>query len=169
MSTNRPLAREKGLTIQPMDNETLVYDSVTQNAYVLNPITSAVWYACDGKHTVQELTQQLNQKTPTSESVVWYALKQLEDLLEEPAALPHEYVGMTRRQFLARTGLVAAALTIPVVTKIALPSAAHAQSATNVRCICVNGDSCAPNNCADCPAECSDLGGFIGCDNNPCN
>lgn len=134
-----PLARQQNLVVQPAADELLVFDTTTDKAYVLSPSAAAVWRACDGKRSVQEIANYLNQTVPTNEQVVWYALRQLNDLLQEPVALPNEIAGISRRQFLKRAGLVAGAAAIPVVVTLVAPTPAHAQSVLDTLCCVCNG------------------------------
>ena len=128
--TIRPQARREDLIVQPAADELLVFDRGTDKAYVLNLTATAVWRASNGKRTVPEIATYLSRETPTSESTVWYALGQLQDLLEEPVTLPHELVDVSRRKFLKMSGAVAAGVAVPVVINIIAPTPAHAQSAT---------------------------------------
>jgi hypothetical protein len=162
----RPLARKEGLVVQPVDGETVVYDSTTDAAYVLSPAATAVWQACDGTRTVKDLTQVLSPDTPKREQVVWFTLGQLNGLLEEQVTLPPELVGTSRRQFLIKSGLVAAAVTIPLVTRMVTPTPARAQSANGFCCDC--GGSIVPtSSCSECPSICNGTG-FDECFPAPC-
>ena len=164
-ATPKPLARKNDLLVQDAQNELVVYDTKTDKAYVLNPSAAAVWRACNGKRSVQEIAHYLNQTTPTDEQSVYYALGQLNDLLEQPTALPREFAGMSRRQFLKRAGIVATAAAIPVVVKIVAPTPAHAQTPVLVCCVC-NGNQPPGNwyaDCGTCFAVCGSSGGYSYC------
>ena len=146
----RPHARQNDLLVQDAQNELVVYDTKTDKAYVLNPSAAAVWRACNGKRSIQEIAHYLNQSTPTDEQAVYYALGQLNDLLEQP--IQNEFTGMSRRQFLKHAGIVATAAAIPVVVKIVAPSPAHAQSFLNGCCVCAN--NAVNNSISFCPNDC---------------
>ena len=150
-----PQARKDELLIEDAANELVVYDTQTDKAYVLNPAAAAVWRACNGKRSIQELTRYLNQRTPTTEQAVWYALGQLNELLEQPVTPPREFTKMTRRDFLKRASVAAGAAAIPVVVKIVAPTPAHAQSAT-VCCMCNDqpGFGISMGDCALCTQYC---------------
>lgn len=160
----KPLARTNDLIIQTIADETMVYDTITDRAYVLSPSAAAVWKACNGERTVQEIAHFLSRETPTNDQVVWYALAQLNPLLKETVRTPKEFAGLSRRQFLARTGLVAGAVAIPVVVSLVAPQAAHAQSATTSCCSCVvGGGAFQVDNCGDCTTACTSFGGVGQC------
>lgn len=159
--TTLPLARKDGLQIQTVPGETLVYDGSTDKAYVLSPSAAAVWRACNGARSVQEIAQYLSADTPTNEQVVWYALGQLNDLLVEPVTLPKELAGISRRQFLKRAGVVAGAVAIPVVVSIVAPSPAHAQSVNIWCCMCANGIGNSYTNCDQCDSFCQTVGSTL--------
>ena len=93
---SRPRARRADLLVQDAQNELVIYDTKTDKAYVLNPSAAAVWRACNGKRSVQEIAHYLNQTSPTDEQSVYYALSQLDDLLEQPADSPREFI---KREF----------------------------------------------------------------------
>lgn len=164
-----PLAKKDGLKVQTVDQDTLVYDSTTDKAYVLNPSAAAVWKACNGQRTVPELAQLLNRETPTDEQVVWYALGQLNELLQEPVPVPQELARISRRKFLKRAGLVAAAVAIPVVVSIVAPSPAAAQSATTICCTCNDFYKTFQADCNACTSYCVSRGGVYACDVQPCD
>jgi hypothetical protein len=159
----RPRARSNDLLVQDAQNELVIYDTRTDKAYVLNPSAAAVWRACNGKRSVQEIAQYLNQTTPTDEQAVYYALAQLDDLLEQPTR--NGFTGMSRRQFLKRAGVVATAAAIPVVVKIVAPKPAHAQSFTEFCCVCNNTPTSGALvlDCAVCNGLCATLGGVASC------
>lgn len=165
----KPLARQAGLRIQTVNEETLVYDDRTDKAYVLSPASAAIWRACNGERTVSEIAQYLSARTPTSDQVVWYALEQLNPLLDAPITAPQGISGLSRRQFLARTGLVAGAVAVPVVVSIIAPQAAHAQSVVGFCCSCLNSTQITLNNCLDCVPYCQLQGSDVaGCTTLAC-
>lgn len=165
----RPRARHNQLRIQSVAGETLVYDDRTDKVYVLNPTATAVWTACDGQRTIPELVRYLNQQTPTDEQTVWYALGQLNDLLEQPVQAPRNQVNLSRRQFLKRSGLVAAAVSVPVVVMLVAPRPAAAQSTEIYCCICVDNFVPTVTGCIECEVICnSSHGGVDFCDPGIC-
>jgi hypothetical protein len=99
---------------------------------------------------------------------VWYALSQLNDLLEEPVTLPPEMSGMSRRKFLKMSGAVAAGVAAPLVVKMVAPIPAQAQSGGGggVCCQCdlPAGGSffVSASTCSDCDAECKEFGADAG-------
>lgn len=162
--STHPLARKSDLRLQNAGDELMVYDTRTDKVYVLNPSAAAVWRACNGKRSVQEIAHYLNQTTPTDDQAVWFALGQLNELLEEPARVPNDYLGMSRRQFLKRAGFVAGAAAIPIVVNIVAPTPAHAQSATFSCCTC-NDDSIDQTQACGTPCDnfCASHGGTKSC------
>ncbi len=164
-NNHQPLARQADLIVQTVATEVLVFDKQTDRAYVLSPAAAAVWRACNGKRSVREIADYLNQTSPTNEQTVWYALSQLEDLLQEPLLMPKTMVGISRRQFLKRAGLVAGAAAIPVVVKMVAPTAAHAQSVMEFCCVCNNTPTAGTvvADCAVCTGLCVANGGVASC------
>jgi hypothetical protein len=126
----KPLARADQLKIEPLGDETLVYDLSNNKAHCLNRTAAAVWRLCDGQNTAAAITARLRQELDAGvdESVVEAALQELSktNLLEEqmPAMQPG-FLGSTlsRREMSLRAGLM-----VPIVASILVPTPAAAAS-----------------------------------------
>jgi hypothetical protein len=147
----RPTARRKGLIVQTLPDETLVYDRDRCKAHCLNRTASLIWTRCDGTQTTAEIAEQLSRelKKQVSEEMVLVAVAKLSrrHLLRDRFPV----TGVTRREALRKLG-AGAAIAIPVITSIVAPRAAQAAT-----CL-PSGSSC--SNSAEC---CSGL-----CNNNVC-
>jgi hypothetical protein len=126
----KPLARADRLKIEPLGDETLVYDLSNNKAHCLNRTAAAVWRLCDGQNTAAAITARLRQELDTGvdESVVQAALQELSktNLLEEqmPAMQPGFLgSGLSRREMSIRAGLM-----VPIVASILVPRPAAAAS-----------------------------------------
>lgn len=137
-----PHARSTGLVITELDDEILVYDKARDKAHCLNQTAALVWKYSNGKRTVVEIAAAMENKlgSPVNEQIVWFALKQLgqDQLLQNAVPVPNGFAGITRREFVKKMGLAAAAVTVPIVMSIAAP-----QSALAVSCI-PDGQPCVP-------------------------
>src|SRR5688500_8574032 len=98
----RPRARTKGLVVQALPDEVLVYDLERHKAHCLNHTAAFIWKFCDGQTSVAEMVHILTQemKAPVPGAVVWLALQQLGRayLLEERIHPPGGGDGMSRRE-----------------------------------------------------------------------
>ena len=124
-----PLARKQDLIVKELQDEVMVYDSKRKKAFCLNQTSAAVWKHCDGKTTVSEMTRQLQTiDSSLSDSVVWFALQQLETdgLLEQSISAPAEVAGLTRKEVIRKFGLAAAI--VPLVAVLVAPTPAKAFS-----------------------------------------
>ena len=123
-----PRRREDGLLRQPMDGELLLFDSERNRAHSLNATAAAVWEACDGQRSHEELAAGCGIDEPTLE----LALDRLRGahLLDEVEVLQ---TGVSRRLMIRRSLAAGAALgiAVPVIRSITAPTAAMA--ATNGR------------------------------------
>src|ERR1700730_16383743 len=146
-----PRAREAGLIIRELEEETLVYDVDTDKAHCLNQTAARIWKHCDGTSSVTQTCELLSQtmETTIDEKVVWYALEQfnkdglLEEKIKPPAAF--KIAGMSRRRMVRTLGL-AAMVAIPLVTSIVAPTAVQAGAS------CLPPDSsCNPDTIPCCP------------------
>ncbi len=142
------MARQKGLVVQEMPDEVLVYDLETNKAHCLNQSAALVWKACDGKHMVADIVREFETNTggKVSEDFVWLAIDQLSEkgLLESKTSL--KFIGQSRRQMLKTVGL-ASVIALPVIASLVAPQNAFAV----VSCSCTqNSDCTAPG--AHCPS-----------------
>jgi Coenzyme PQQ synthesis protein D (PqqD) len=152
MAESHPQARKEGLVVRELPEELLVYDTDTHEAHCLNETAAAVWHRCDGRTSVPKIAAELSAAlgTEVDEDVVWLALEDLWKrnlLVGEPA--PSDEATMSRSQVLRRTGLVAAAVAVPVVVSVAAPTAAHAATCLPAQSVCTPGGipCCAPLVC----------------------
>jgi hypothetical protein len=147
-----PMKRRKGLVIDDILDEVLVYDLDRDKAHCLNKTAALIWRHCDGKTRPQEIARRLKIELDAScnEDLVWVALRQLATLhlLEDSVSLPRRFAGMSRRQMI-RNISVAAAVAVPVVTSIVAPRAAQAAT-------CVpSGSPCQGNKLCCSPLGCN--------------
>ena len=145
-----PHARSQGLVITDLDDEILVYDKERDKAHCLNQTAALVWKYSNGKRTVAEIAAAMQNKlhSPVDEQIVWFALKQLgqDRLLQNAVPVPSEFAGITRREFVKKMGLAAAAVTVPIVISLTAPTPALAGS---IACTpngqpCTSSPQCCP-------------------------
>jgi len=153
MNPPLPLARTESLIIKEVADETLVYDSNNDKAHCLNPTAALVWKNCDGKRTVAQLRELMEQEAGAAvpEEMIWLALDQLEQfsLLETIVQKPSIFASMSRRQMVRLAG--AAAITAPVILSIVAPRAAEAQSKAAPGACCNGGSQCQSGSCVQTP------------------
>ena len=155
--TNRfvPHARSDGLVITDLDEEILIYDKDRDKAHCLNPTAALVWKYSNGKRSVAEIARAMQNKlhSPVDEQIVWFALKQLEKdhLLQDQVTLPTQLAGVTRREFVKKMGVAAAAVTVPIVISLTAPQSAFAQSCLSQGVHCTTGSQCCQGCC--CTAD----------------
>jgi hypothetical protein len=184
-----PLARSMDIVVQELEKEILVYDLKTNKAFNLNETSAAVYRACNGKTTVEEL----KSKYKFTDELIFLALDQLkaENLIREDYVSP--LAGITRRETIRKIGLTTM-IALPVVSSLVAPTAAMAQSAqctvnvgaegsqgscpVNERCVssvcvaCTPSGSTVPNTAGVPPAlVCSigNLNGILQCCTSSCN
>ncbi len=137
-----PHARREGFIIQPLDGELILHDG--EVTHLLNVTAASVWQLCDGHHSLAEISQEL----ALPEETIVYTLQQLarKQLLQKNADAVLFSKPLTRREFLKKGALVAAA--IPVVKTIQLPSPQDIPS---------NGGVCTCPDCTGVPTTCDGM------------
>ena len=146
-----PEARKKGLVVQELSGEVLVFDRERNKAHCLNPTAALVWNHCDGKTSVADIARAIQDEVnaPVDEDVIWIGLDQLSKshLLQERASLPEEKAGLSRREVMRRIGF-AAAVALPVVTSIMAPTAAQAANCITSGGACTTSAQCCSGLCS---------------------
>ncbi len=116
--------------VRELGEEVLVYDAEGHRAHCLNRTAALVWKHCDGKTPAAAIAAKVGEQMSCaiSEEVVWLALEGLAEsgLLVNVSARRPSSAPVSRRGMMRRLGLAAAAL--PLITSIASPTAAQAQS-----------------------------------------
>lgn len=165
--THTPAARRDRLIVRELENETLVYDQVRDEAHCLNQTAALVWKHCDGRTSVDEIAARLGDELQQNvdPKVVWLALAQLRGKRLLFERLPRQATRsirlrksdatrLSRRELALRLGH-AMVIALPLITTIVAPRPASAVS-------------CSPNcgvpplaEC--CPAGCPCSGPLICC------
>jgi hypothetical protein len=159
-SNTLPWRREKGLLLEELPTETLVYDTTSDKAHCLNAVARLVWRHCNGRTTETEMVEILRKDLDVlaDEAVVQLTLEKLAKagLLETEEHTWFENPTSRRQaaKTLARFGIAAA---VALVTTIAAPTVAEAQTGTP----CANNQGCPSNNC--CKITPGSPGGQPGC------
>jgi len=122
-----PQARSKGLVVEELADEVLVYDLDRDRAHCLNHTAANVWRLCDGKSSAADIASRLGLELEpeAAQEVVWTAVDQLgrAGLLDKRIKRP---AGAMSRRAVMKKIAVAAAIGVPVVTSIVAPKASHA-------------------------------------------
>ena len=131
-------------------DELLVYDLRTDRAHCLNQAAAAVWMACDGKTTLNEMIRDLQDKMRSriDQQILWMALSKLEaaGLLVEGTFLCKQPRRLSRREAMRKIGS-AAAIALPVVTSMLVPAPAMALSCFPLGHACTQNIQCCSNHC----------------------
>jgi hypothetical protein len=149
----QPHARDEGLIIDDLDDETLVYDRETHHAHRLNRTAALVWRRCDGRTSPAEIAAHLGAEVPlpVDEEVVHLALRQLDraGLLRKQPEAARSPGRCSRRSLARRLGLVGSlAVLLPVVESVLAPTPAMAATCVSSCAGQQNGVTCGPPTCA---------------------
>ena len=130
MDSLGPRARTNRLVTRDLGDELVVYDLESHKAYCLNQVATQVFRHCDGETTIPDMARRIGGALglPVDEHAVRLGLVRLEKahLLDGPVGLP---LHSSRREMLRTLGR-AAAVVVPLVTAITVPTSAQA-AATN--------------------------------------
>ncbi len=139
-----PGARQEGLIVKQLHDETLIYDQTTHKAHCLNPTAATIWRYCDGLSPISDIARRAGKDlgSPINNEFVWVALKQLAEarLLNEAIELPAGIRNLSRRQMM-KLGL-GAALAVPLVSSIFAPTTVEAASCIAPGQACVASAQC---------------------------
>lgn len=152
-----PRARTKGLVIEELPDELLVYDLENHKAHCLNRAAALVWKHCNGQRSAGDIARLLEAKTETdfNEDVVRLALYQLGrfSLLEERGELPQGSKFISRRELVRKLGLTTVT-TLPFILSIAAPTAASAATCSAVGTSCTSNAQCCSGLCISVTCAC---------------
>ena len=137
----RPQARASGLVVRKLADEVLVYDLERHRSHCLNPTAALVWDMCDGQTTLGEMARRLGERlnAAVDEQLVGLALAQLERRRLLCGGRAPRARAVSRRALVRRAGI--AAVLLPLVTSIAVPTALAAVSCSGA---CSDQNDCAP-------------------------
>jgi hypothetical protein len=166
----RPVARTTGLVIRDVGGETVVYDLERHEAHCLNRTAALVFHHADGQRSIPELAAVLTaeSRATADEATVQLALEQLAaakllDGWNEQRETDPSLASAGRRQVILRVGLGAAIL-VPVVTSLLVPTPAEAANTCIPQTACTAakyGQPCYVLSQAECTTK-------ICIDNNLC-
>jgi hypothetical protein len=153
-----PMARKRGLVVEVLEDETVIYDTERDRIHCLNPTAAFVLRHCDGRTSPRSLARRLRERFgfPADERTVGYTLEKLEEarLLETSSAVsgPH----LSRRELTRRLGLVGGlGFLVPAVTSIIAPTPAAAATCKPRGACCSSQAECCPGlNCVG-PRACN--------------
>lgn len=146
-----PLARVNDLVVQELAAEILIYDLKRHKAFCLNDSLKLVYQACDGKTSFAEL----KARHPFTDDLISLALQELSEaeLLEESPVGPSVLAGVSRRDLLARIGLVSV-MAVPAILSTVVPTPAQAASNLPLLASCTSNSDCASGFCTNGPPRC---------------
>lgn len=148
---NHPVARQEGILVESVGDETVLYDVRTKEAHCLKALAAATYAYADGRNTTADIAELASYRLghPVTEAEVADAISQLGDcgLLDTTLVIRE---GISRRDAVKRIGAVAGAVAAaPLITSIVAPTAAMAgNSVIPTGCTgCGQNKDCASNHC----------------------
>jgi hypothetical protein len=165
-----PKFRQNGIVSQDTENELLIYDLETNQAFCLNETSALVFGMCDGTKSISEMSRSLSTKLDSniSEDFVWLALDQLKNnnLLEPDQELVPGFGGLDRRQVIKQVAL-GTMVALPFISSVIAPTALQAQSGLvaggcNVNSVCNGAGVISGVTVCDCPTITCPAGTTIG-------
>lgn len=158
-----PPVRTHELITQHLDDEILIYDRIHHTTLCLNPTAALVFQYLDGTRTAADIAEQLRDETntPITADVVMLAVNEfnrfhlLQAIDDKPSRQPAMKVRrttetaptLTRRQVIARLGIGATAVTLPVIVSIVAPTAAQAATCRTSGTACTTSSQCCSGLC----------------------
>ena len=118
-----PNSKTENIVVREVNNELLIYNLLTNQAFCLNETSAIVYLACDGKTTLEELSRQ----TKFSDDLILLALEGLQKQNLCQGEKIDYFNGVSRREIIRKAGL-ASMITLPFVASIIAPVSAQAAS-----------------------------------------
>ena len=161
-----PAAVAKNLVVQELENETLIYNLTTHQAFMLNETSSIIFNACGSEQTFADL----KTKYKYTDELIYLALDELE---RENLIVDYKggYFGdVSRREAIKRVGL-GTMIALPVIAGLVAPRAVNAVSSpppsdcVQTDDVCI-ADNFTQSNCCNQNERCGGFGVAPRC--NPC-
>ena len=129
----RALAREDGLLVEHLNDETVVFDTETRQAHCLGPLAAVVFARADGRTSSEGLaaiaSERLNETVEPWQ--VDDAIAELDGCRLLAISAPRSQDGTTRRQMLKKSAITGGVVfAAPLITSVVPPAAAAGGSAT---------------------------------------
>lgn len=162
-----PKAKAENIIEQSLDDEVLLYDLTTDQAYCLNKTSKIVYQACGSDLTFEELRKRYK----FTDDLIYLALDELQanNLLETSADYQSPLTNLSRREALKKVGL-ATMIALPIVASLLAPRAADAASGNASGSTC--SGTCFPPNtnfCAGRQGQIISVMGYLSSTNGSCS
>ena len=132
-----PKAKSKGMVVQEIGGELLVYDLERNEAHCLNALTSFVWQHADGSANAARLVAPARERgiDGADEAGVGAALASLSDahMLEEPMPEMPE-ADLSRRQMIRQVAAIGGVAATVAIASIVAPTPADAKTRPSNPC-----------------------------------
>jgi hypothetical protein len=140
-------APNRNVIAQDVFGELLIYDLERNIVRRLNRVAAAIWKECDGQKNVAQIARHATRQIgwPVDEQLVLFALDRLRraHLLAEAATEIRRATKLSRRELIKRIGIAA----LPLVTSMAVPTAAQAASCFPALHSCTLNSQCCSGVC----------------------
>lgn len=137
----------QNVIVQDVFEELLVYDRERNIVRRLNRAAAAIWKQCDGRKNVGEIARAVAPQfeEPIDEQAVLLAIQLFtrSHLLSGRVPELARARGVSRRELLTRIGIAA----VPLVTSMAVPTAAQAASCFPATHACTSNSQCCSGIC----------------------
>lgn len=80
--TMKPLKME-GVILTEVDDESILYDSAKGKIHILNEVGATIWKLCDGEHTVEDISAQIESEFNADGETVRKDVKEFLDKMQE--------------------------------------------------------------------------------------